>query len=242
MPKIVAVPILFSLLLISLSAATLRRNALYKDEFTLWHDAVRKSPGNSRAHNNLGRAYEKKKMFEVAAGQYLESVRLNPYYAPSHSNLAVIYYGKGMLDYAENALRTAIRYGPAYEDLRRRLGFVYLKKGLKDEAVKEFAQALRLIPNHESARMDVAIRYNEEGFSYIDEGDFQNALILHKVAQSLVPDYANAHYGLALAYEGMGIREDSIRHWEEYLRLTPLDEPFRKDAERHLKRLRSLSP
>jgi protein O-mannosyl-transferase len=36
---------------------TVQRNAIYANEVAFWGDAVRKSPGKARPHNNLGNAY-----------------------------------------------------------------------------------------------------------------------------------------------------------------------------------------
>jgi len=39
------------------SAATIKRNSIWKDDVTLWADAVQKNPASSRAYSNLGIAY-----------------------------------------------------------------------------------------------------------------------------------------------------------------------------------------
>ncbi len=38
----------------------------------------------------------------------------------------------------------------------------------------------------------------------------------------LVPQYADAHYNLALAYERQGHRRRALRHWLAYVRLDPV--------------------
>ncbi|MBI3753363.1 MAG: tetratricopeptide repeat protein [Deltaproteobacteria bacterium] len=228
----------FILMTLLLSTTAFQRTGIYKDDFSLWMDAAGKSPFKARPHNNLGRAYEGAGKIGDAAREYLLSVRIMPGYAPGRSNLAGVYMKQGLLDDAERELRQAIALSPMpFEDLHRRLGFVYMRKGLMDDAMREFEKAIALIPDHPDARHKIAIIYTEEGFSYTDKGDFSRALILHRLAVSLDAHYADAHYGLGLDYEAIGEKEHAIRHWEEYLRLTPPDEPFRKDAARHLERL-----
>jgi tetratricopeptide (TPR) repeat protein len=226
-----------AVLFIVLFFAAFQRTLVWTDESTLWTDAVRKSPSKARPHNNLGRAYQDGEMIDRAAREFQEAIRISPRYAPAHSNMAGFYFKMGMWDRAEKELKLAIAHGPPYEDLHRRLGFVYMKKGLKEMAVDEFGKAVKLIPDSPERRRYIAAIYNNEAFLYSDMSDFTNALALHRIAVSVDADYANAHYGLALAYEGLGRRRESTIHWQEYLKLAPQDEPFREDAIRHLERL-----
>ncbi|MBI3755778.1 MAG: tetratricopeptide repeat protein [Deltaproteobacteria bacterium] len=227
-------------MILLLSVLAFQRTITYKDEFSLWTDTVRESQSKARPHNNFGRAYEEMEMPDYALREYLEAIRLNPGFAPSHSNAASIYVKQGRLDDAEIALKLAIagyRYRH-FEDLHRRLGFVYIKKGLINDAIKEFEKAKALIANHPDARRAVAALYTNEAWQYTDKGDFSGAVLLHGTAVSIDPSYADAHYGLALDYEALGQKEDAIKHWQEYLKLAPQGEPFRKDAMKHLERLR----
>ena len=219
-----------------LSAMSFQRTDVYKNNFSLWMDVVKKSPVKARTLNNLGLAYEANKMQEDAAKNYLLAARLDPKYAPAHSNLSALYYQKGLFDEAERELKLAISLGPPFEDLPRRLGFVYMQKGLISEAKREFEKGIALLPNHPDALRRAAIVYTNEGFSYTDKGDFRRAALLHNIALLLDPLYPDAHYGAAMSYEAMGQKEEAILHWQEYLRLAPAGEPFRNDAMEHLKK------
>ena len=44
----------------------------------------------------------------------------------------------------------------------------------------------------------------------------------YQKAVALVPQYADAHYNLALAYERQGHRRRALRHWLTYVRLDPV--------------------
>lgn len=231
--------IAFIFITLLLSAMSFQRTGVYKNNFSLWMDVVKKSPVKARTLISLGLAYEANKMQEDAAKNYLLAARLDPGYAPAHSNLAALYYQKGLFDEAERELKLAIILGPPFEDLHRRLGFVYMQKGLIGEAKMEFVKGIALIPNHPDALLRAAIVYTNEGFSYTDIGDFRRAALLHNIALSLDPLYPNAHYGAAMSYEVAGQKEEAIIHWQEYLRLSPADESFRKDAIEHLKKLQA---
>lgn len=73
--------------LVALGAATVSRNAVYRDEVRFWEDALARSPGNSRALNNLGVALAARcrtadaeaalvRAAAVAPGDYLPRVNL----------------------------------------------------------------------------------------------------------------------------------------------------------------------
>jgi tetratricopeptide (TPR) repeat protein len=49
-----------------------------------------------------------------------------------------------------------------------------------------------------------------------------DAIAAYQRAIALVPQYADAHYNLALAYERQGHRRRSLRHWLTYVRLDPV--------------------
>ncbi len=227
----------FIALFFLLSAATYSRNLKWLDESLLWADALDKSPLKARPHNSMGRIYLKKGAYGLSLKEFLKAVSIKPEFAPAHSNLAHIYYLQGRLDEAERELGLAMAYGPPYEDLHRRLGFVYLRKGLRSKALDEFARAMKLVPTDPDVIREVKFSYNNEAFSYTDDSDFNSALLLHRLALSLDPEYANAHYGMALASEGLGRLEEAAFHWREFLRLAPRDNRWRVLAQEHLERL-----
>jgi tetratricopeptide (TPR) repeat protein len=48
------------------------------------------------------------------------------------------------------------------------------------------------------------------------------AIAAYQRAVELVPQYADAHYNLALAYERQGEKRRALRHWLVYARLDPV--------------------
>ena len=54
------------LILVLFSMIAIDRNKVWKDEFTLWADAKRKSPALIRPYNNLGQAHDKVGNYDVA--------------------------------------------------------------------------------------------------------------------------------------------------------------------------------
>lgn len=227
-------------LAVFLSVAAHSRNGKFADEASLWSDNVRKAPWNAMAWNNLGRAhqYEKKLPSGVPEAEYLKALDISPFYAQPYANLGYIYYKRGEYGRAAEAFEKAIAFSPVpFEDYHRFLGYVYLRKGMRAEATAEFGIAVGFLPKGAMFERMGAATYGSEGFAFSDDGDFEGALILHRVAAGIKPDYANAIYGIALALEGLGRKEESARYWREYLALSPDEGEFAQEAERHLERL-----
>jgi tetratricopeptide (TPR) repeat protein len=65
-------------LLVALGAATSARNRVYRDEVAFWEDVLRKSPGNARAHNNLGYALAERSQAREAEAAFRRALALDP--------------------------------------------------------------------------------------------------------------------------------------------------------------------
>lgn len=79
------------LVALSLCFLTYQRNALYRDQFSLWSDSVEKSPLKARPHNNLGHAYALRDDWDHAIEEFRTAARLNPDYALAQQNLRDAY-------------------------------------------------------------------------------------------------------------------------------------------------------
>ena len=72
---------------------TRQRNAVYRDEIVFWQDAVGKSPGNGRAHANLGYAYALSCRDGEAEAAFLEALRIDPSDVKAAVNLRLLREG-----------------------------------------------------------------------------------------------------------------------------------------------------
>ncbi len=107
------------LLISSYSALTIERNRIFKDDLTLWGDAVKKSPHKMRVHHNLGRAY-----FE--RGRVDQAIREGEMALKLASNL----------DRREN-IKFALNL----------VGGAHFVKGETDDAIRMFQRAIEVDPN-----------------------------------------------------------------------------------------------
>ena len=160
----------FALLIGLCCIATISRNAVWKDEYTLFVDTLLKSPhgvvqpwslpidlSSRRAadHYNLGVAYLKGGMTDKAIEQF-RIAGLAHGFAEPHNDLGYIYAKKGLLDKAIEQFRIAVTLKPAYATAHHNLGEAYEQEGLIDKAVEQFEIAVRLAPDNDQFRSDLA--------------------------------------------------------------------------------------
>jgi hypothetical protein len=140
------------------SAATYRRNFVYRNELTLWADTVKKSPDNGFVHMNVGIAYAKHGDDDSAIAEYekaLESVYLEADAALTLFNMANAYQRKGMSDEAIHYYLRTVAVDPAYIDAYNNLGGVYALRDDIDSAIACLRKALEIQPDHEQARLNL---------------------------------------------------------------------------------------
>ena len=113
------------------SVVTLERNRVFKNDVTLWADALKKSPRKMRVHHNLGRAY-----YEM--GRVDEAIR----------------EGKIALTLMANTERKEI-----VKYVFNLLGGAYLEKGNLDQALTFFRQATEVDANFATSYYNMACVY-----------------------------------------------------------------------------------
>ncbi len=142
-----------SLLLIALySAATIERNFVFKDELTLWSDAVKKSPYKMRIHHNLGRAYFGQGNIDEAIREGKTALRLisrqdregNVKFALNL--LGGCYFSEGNLDLALKTFSRAIEADPNFATSYYNVSCVHATRKEKEKALEYLKKAISLDP------------------------------------------------------------------------------------------------
>jgi len=107
---------------------TRQRNEVWRDEQSLWSDAVKKAPNDGRAWMNLGVAVMAKNDLR-SAEEYFQVAKLcAPTYSLVYVNLGVLYGATGRDDLAKLNFEEAIRLAPGdansytyYNEWRRKI-------------------------------------------------------------------------------------------------------------------------
>lgn len=136
--------IIWSCIVAVFAIIVVNRNTVWRDEYSLWTDTIRKMPKSSRVHNNLGKEFFKQDRIDEAIKEFKTAVTLNPKDAWYHANLGSAYAEQGNIDEGIKKLQTALKIDPDNSEMHSELGALYLKKGLRDKSRQEYEISLKI--------------------------------------------------------------------------------------------------
>jgi tetratricopeptide (TPR) repeat protein len=168
-----ATVILFMIIIIILAGTSYARNAVWKDEISLWSDVVKKSPKKARGYNNLGFAYEKAGLYAKALEKYNKAININAKFDDAYYNRANTYAKLGQYDNSIIAYTNVIMLNQRYANAYNNRGVVYSLVGEIDKAIEDFSQAIYINPMLSEAFYNRALSYQDKGL--LDIPDFQQA-------------------------------------------------------------------
>src|SRR3989304_949053 len=186
LPGLVLIIIVFSIL-------TVQRNVVWREDISLWADAVAKAPMSARAHDKLGLAYMGIKKYELALEEFNKTLEINPRYYLAYYNAGVIYQLQGDLERARWAYEESLKISPGYFRSYYNVGIVYKKIGALDKAVSSYEKAIALDPRHPFV-------YNNLGVVLTDMGELKKAEAVFVRAIEINPRYEKAYYNLGNVY------------------------------------------
>jgi len=205
---------LLILIVLPLSWATIDRNSVWRSEFDLWADCIKKSPNKGRPHYNLGNFYYISGEIGKAKGEMELALKLDPKMVPAHFNLGVIDYNEGRFDEAVRRFKKAISINPKYARAYVSLGEVYYRNERDDEATAEFEKALKIEPSNTTAN-------NRLGQIYLKRGNLDRALLAFKKAVMIDPTGVEAQVNLAEAYARKGKLDQGLLEIHKAIALDP---------------------
>lgn len=186
-------------------------------------------PNSIVANVGLGRAALAKTDYEGAVRHLEEGLRLSNQTAVGvHYPLALAYRGLGQQDKAEEHLQQRVdsRILPS-DPLMEELGDLlespgaYENRGNRalsdrqwDVAAAHFRKGLALEPSDPTMR-------HRLGTALFQSGDPSGAAAQWEQVVQTTPDFALAHYSLAVLLEGAGLRQEAIQHFETAVQHEP---------------------
>lgn len=242
----VAVVVLFVIAVIY-SAGTVNRNAVWRDDFTLWNDTVRKSPDGAMPHYNLGLEYKNRGYNDKAIGHFETALRLVPNFERARMELGLALAARGFSDKAVEQFRSIIKQNPKNAEAYNNLGTVYGGAGMTEKAIEYFREAVRISPDYADA-------HNNLGIAYGSQQNFNAAVKHFERAVAAKPDFVDAHYNLGVTFLRMGRIDEALSQLRVALALNPASPKIHmglasayelkglsEEARKHRERARSLT-
>ena len=198
--------------------ATVLRNFTWTSYWTLWEDAVTKSPNKSRPHTALGLALTSVGRTEEAIAEFQKAIQLNPRAGGAYLNLGYIFNKQERYEEAIQAYKKAMAVTPRLAaECHNNLGAAFRLQGRKQEAIDEFGLALQARPGY-------ARPYFELGTIYEKDGEIDKAIDCMEKAAQKEPEFLPIHQALMGLYEKKGWPEKSQEARKNYQKYKALGE------------------
>lgn len=222
-----------------LSILTFMRNRVWKDELSLWGDALKKSPGLSRPYNNYADALKKAGRLDEAITLYKRALAM-PYVplktGAGHdlialNNLGNIYVEKGMYEEALKYYQAVIEQAPdSALDVYFNMGNLFVELRQYGNAIQAYQKALEVDPQDVDA-------YTNLGGVWMALQMYDDAEAALKKAVQLSPEGAEAYLSLGSLYSLDPMkRKKAVTNYKRYLALKP-DTPLREKVLEKIRRL-----
>jgi tetratricopeptide (TPR) repeat protein len=208
------VPYIGAAVVVALAIATMRRNADYRTELSLWQTTLDRMP-NARAHRNYATVMKRAGRHDRDVIFHLrEGVRLG--HPEGRYAVGFELYEQGYRDEALAELRQFIRENPNDAEVKSAyliIGRALADQGRHEEAIAAFDAALRVDPAFLDAR-------GGRADALLNMQKYDAAIVEYEAVLAKRPRFAKAWNNLGVALVQAG-REDGVR--EAFARAVDLD-------------------
>jgi len=219
-------------ILLFMGLGTLKRNAAFATEETIWKDVILKDPRSVRGYNNLGIWYEQHGEYDKALAHYQQTIKLAPMFPNPYINIGNVYHKQKKYEPAEKWMKRAIQLDPKSALANYNLGNILREAGKTQEAIQAYSRALELNPRYIEAANNLAnVHFKMKNFA--------EAIRYYQYALAIDPTFAMSYYNIALANENLGRFDEAIENLERFKRFWIGDKKYLNLAEKKIQDLQS---
>ena len=168
------------------SLGTIGRNAVWKENLTLFSDTVKKSPDAEFPRKELGIALFETGRVQEAIASYDKAIAMDPSDFRVYNNRGLAFDQMGRSDLAMADFDRALALNPRSFEAYNNKGKVYGQAGSLDKAIDHFSKAIAINP-------DFPLAYGNRGVAYTLIGDHRRAWKDVNRAIELDDQYAEAY-------------------------------------------------
>lgn len=193
---------------------TEKRCRVWRDDITLWNDALKKYPRFATGYNNRGNAFHQKGDLRRALSDYNEALRLDPQYARAYFNRGNCLFDMNQTDKALRDLNKALEIDPRFSEAYNNRGFAYTHLREYGKAIDDFNKAIE-------SRKDYAEAYYNRGWTFGQKSEWDKAISDFKKTLEIDPFYQDAHNNLGLIYSMQKDYDRAIGEFTEEIEMYP---------------------
>ncbi|MBL7198477.1 MAG: tetratricopeptide repeat protein [Candidatus Omnitrophica bacterium] len=189
----VILTILILMAIAKLSFLTRQKCGVWKNDLTLWSDAIKDHPHLAMFYVKRANVYFGKKDYGSAFLDYNKAIKIEPNYADAYYNRGILYSSMEEFDNAISDYSRVILLNSNYAAAYINRGVIYYKKREFDKSLSDYNQALKINPNYSEA-------YFYKGNTYFGMGEYDKSILDYTQAIRLKPNYTEGYYNRALSY------------------------------------------
>jgi tetratricopeptide (TPR) repeat protein len=182
-------------------------------------NAIRLQPDLADAHYTLGVLFWQRGEFDQAAGELQKAIQDRPNYAEAHYTLGTVFKQQGKLPESAAELREAIRLQPEFAGAHTTLAAVLRQLGDAQGAAEEAKEGAQIATV--SKNLQAATFSTNSGKRLLAADDVDGAIAQFRSAINSEPNYAAAHYQLALALSRQGHKDEAKKEFQKAAELDP---------------------
>ncbi|NQT70116.1 MAG: tetratricopeptide repeat protein [Desulfobacteraceae bacterium] len=206
--------VLAAIILSALTVRTFLQVGYWQNAVTLFENAIKVTPDDPSAQNNLGAALYDDGRFDEAMVYFKKAILIAPEYTEVLSNLGAAYYKQGNYDkavlYFEKALKNQKKDANAYD----KLGVVLVAQGKVEEATAYFIKAIQINPEYANAHSNLANVLSRQG-------KYEEAELHYLEAIKLDTEHTDANYNLGSLLLRQKRYKEALIHLVETIRISP---------------------
>ena len=196
------------------SLLTFNRNNVWKDDFSLWNDAVLKSPNKARPYYNRGVIFSDNKKYNQALNDYSKAIEINPNYLSAYYNRGIAYDNLGQWNNAITDYTRAIEINSKYLLAYYNRGIAYGNLGQWNIAIADYTKAIEIDSNNKEA-------YSNRGNVFGTLGQFDKAIANYTSAIEIDPKFKDAYYNRGIAFTSIKLWKNAIADYSKVIEIDP---------------------
>lgn len=217
------------------STATILRNTVWENAYTLYMDTVAKTPDAPVPPYDLAALLLNNGHVHEAVAHFRILAQVNPKDPAYASALGAALVVHGDLDEGIRRLQAAIALDPKSLEPANNLAIALAKQGRIQEAATLYRKTLEIDPSYPDAHMNY-------GNLLANQGNIAEAMAHYEAAVKLRPENAYYRNILGIEYAKQGKVQEAFAEFQEAVRLAPAEPAYKRNLDRALKMLNEPKP